>query len=127
MCANVNASEIQKDALDAIGDDLNTAGAMAQLHAIAARGEAGMLKATAQLLGLLEDNMGDWATSVDLSKWEDRLSQARFEAMKTKNFSEVDRLKAAFVAAGLDVRMSKTGVELSAKAGFQLDQLDGLD
>ena len=127
MCANVNASEIQKDALDAIGDDLNTAGAMAQLHAMAARGEAGMLKATAQLLGLLEDNMGDWATSVDLSKWEDRLSEARFEAMKTKNFSEVDRLKEAFVAAGLDVRMSKTGVELLAKAGFQLDHLDGLD
>ena len=126
-CAAVDASEINKDALETIKDDLNTAGAIAHLHAIAARGDAGGLKATAQLLGLLDDGMGDWATSIDLSKWENMLSQARTKAMETKDFSEIDRLKSAFVSAGLDVRMSKTDVKLVAKAGFQVDRLDGLD
>ena len=127
ICADVEASEIYKEALASIGDDLNTAGAIAHLHAIAARGDAGMLKATAQFIGLLEDGKGDWITSVDLSKWENMLSKARAKAVETKDFSEVDRLKSAFVSAGLDVRMSKTDVALVAKAGFQVDRLDGLE
>jgi len=38
----------------------------------------------------------------------------------------VDRLKSALVAAGLDVRMSKTGVELIPAAGFDPGRLEGL-
>jgi cysteinyl-tRNA synthetase len=38
----------------------------------------------------------------------------------------VDRLKAAYVAAGLEVRMSKTGVELVPGAGFDLAKLEDL-
>ena len=127
ICIDVDPSEINQDVLNSLGDDLNTAGAIAHLHVIAGRGDAGMLKATAQLLGLLGDSMGDWAKSIDLSKWERMLSHARAKAMETKDFSEVDRLKSAFVSSGLDVRMSKTDVELVAKAGFQVDHLDGLD
>ena len=127
ICTDVDPSEINQDTLNLLGDDLNTAGAIAHLHVIAGRGDAGMLKATAQLLGLLDDSMGDWAKYIDLSKWERMLSHARAKAMKTKDFSEVDRLKSAFVSCGLDVRMSKTDVELVAKAGFQVDHLEGLD
>ena len=46
--------------------------------------------------------------------------------MTNKDFSEVDRLKAAFVAAGLEVRMSKAGVELLPGPGFDPAKLEGL-
>ncbi|MFC2969070.1 cysteine--tRNA ligase [Acidimangrovimonas pyrenivorans] len=45
----------------ALADDLNTAGAIAALHQLAGKGDAAGLKASAALLGLLEDRMGDWA------------------------------------------------------------------
>jgi cysteinyl-tRNA synthetase len=46
--------------------------------------------------------------------------------METKDFSEVDRLKSAYQGAGLEVRMSKTGVELVPSAGFDIAALDGI-
>lgn len=79
-------------------------------------------------MGLLTDNLGDWATTgdVDLSTFEAMLAAAREQAMQTKDFSEVDRLKAAFVGVGLEVRMSKAGVELVPGAGFDPAKLEGL-
>lgn len=47
--------------------------------------------------------------------------------MKTKDFSEVDRLKAALLDAGVEVRMSKDGVELIPGAGFDPAKLEGLE
>ena len=55
-----------------------------------------------------------------------KLFEARQAAMQTKDFSEVDRLKAAFIEAGLEVRMSKEGVELVPSAGFDPAKLEGL-
>ncbi|MDA7963281.1 DALR domain-containing protein, partial [Ruegeria sp.] len=111
--------------LEALADDLNTAGAIAELHRLAADGDAAGLLAGAQTLGLLTDGMGAWAeTSVDLSSHADRLVQAREIAMQTKDFSEVDRLKGAYVDAGLEVRMSKAGVELIPGPGFDPSMLE---
>ena len=72
------------------------------------------LKASARMLGLLSDEMGEWAdfSQVDLSELASAMSSARIEALASKDFSEVDRLKAALVQAGIEVRMSKEGVEL---------------
>lgn len=114
--------------LDALADDLNTAGAIAELHKLAASGEAAALLASAQVMGLLTGEMADWTQQpkVDLSGFEDRLFAARQTAMESKDFSQVDLLKAAFVAAGLEVRMSKTGVELVPGPGFDPAKLEGL-
>ena len=46
--------------------------------------------------------------------------------MQSKDFAEVDRLKAAYIAAGLEVRMSKQGVELVPGAGFDAAKLEGV-
>ncbi|WP_170335702.1 cysteine--tRNA ligase [Ruegeria arenilitoris] len=110
----------------ALSDDLNTAGALTELYRLAADGDAAGLLASAQLLGLLSDEMGAWAdtASVDLSAHADRLADARVTAMQSKDFSEVDRLKAAYLAAGLEVRMSKDGVELVPSAGFDAAKLE---
>ena len=114
--------------LEALADDLNTAGALAELHKLAAAGDAATLLASARQMGLLTDALGEWAAApaVDLSAQEARLFEARQAAMESKDFSEVDRLKAAYVAAGLEVRMSKTGVELVPGAGFDIAKLEDL-
>ena len=112
----------------ALSDDLNTAGVIAELHKLAAAGDLAGLLASAQLTGLLSEETGDWAVTVDvdLSGLELKLSEARSVAMESKDFSEVDRLKAAYVGAGLEVRMSKAGVELVPGAGFDLSKLETL-
>ena len=127
LCDGVPPSQVSQLALESIADDLNTAGAIAELHALASRGEADKLKATAGVLGLLQDQMGAWATSVDLSPWETKLTKAREKAMESKDFAQVDRLKSGLIAAGIDVRMSKSKVELVPLAGFHLDRLKDLD
>ncbi|MFL2786422.1 MAG: cysteine--tRNA ligase [Paracoccaceae bacterium] len=112
--------------LHALREDLNTAGAISALHALASKGDAAALRASAGLLGLLGEKMGQWTAAVDLSKYEKRLFAERQKAMQTKDFSEVDRLKSAYQRAGLEIRMSKTEVTLVPSAGFDMAQLDNL-
>ena len=111
----------------ALSDDLNTAGAVGELHAAAARGDYAGLLASAQFMGLLGAKQGAWLAAVDLSKWADQLGMLRAEAMASKDFAAVDALKAALVAAGVDVRMSKTGVDLMPSAGFDAAKLQALE
>jgi cysteinyl-tRNA synthetase len=69
--------------------------------------------------------MGTWAeVGYDFSSFEALLGAARDDAMVSKDFGEVDRLKAAFLAAGVEVRMSKAGVELLAGPGFDAGKLE---
>ena len=126
----------EEEVVRLLSDDLNTAGAIARLHAMAkeilgnpqkdCHVEKGIFVASAQMLGLLLPDMGDWAAGAgpDLSGWAERLGAVRAEAMASKDFSEVDRLKAALVAAGVEVRMSKAGVELVPGPGFDAGKLE---
>ena len=121
----------------ALADDLNTAGALAELHRMAKEiaanpqkdcfYEKGTMLASAQLLGLLTPELGDWeAAGVDLTSFADQLADLRATAMETKDFGPVDALKSALVAAGVEVRMSKAGVELDAGPDFDAEKLEGL-
>jgi cysteinyl-tRNA synthetase len=122
----VAAGDIPTEVIDTVAEDLNTAGVITILHRLANAGDAATLKAAAGLLGLLQDDMGAWAVAGDLSAYEAMLSHARQTAMDTKDFSQVDHLKSRFQEAGLEVRMSKTGVELIPSTGFDMAKLDGL-
>ncbi|MDK3016455.1 cysteine--tRNA ligase [Pseudodonghicola flavimaris] len=62
-----------------------------------------------------------------LASWEQKLWNLRDDAMRTKDYSKVDALKANLVDAGLEVRMSKAGVELVPGAGFDAAKLEGLE
>ncbi len=128
MVDGVTAGAPSHAVVAAIADDLNTAGAIAELHKLAAAGDVESLLGSAQMLGLLDPAMGDWAkgADVDLSAYADALSAAREAAMATKDFAEVDRLKTVLTEAGVEVRMSKAGVELSPKPEFDATTLDGL-
>ncbi|MBI1171408.1 cysteine--tRNA ligase [bacterium] len=113
--------------VSALSDDLNTAGALAELHGAAGRGDFAGLLASARMMGLLAEEMGGWvAPAVDLSAHAGRLANLRAEALKQKDFSAVDAMKAALAAAGVEVRMSKAGVELLPGAGFDAAKLEAL-
>ncbi|MHA6344155.1 cysteine--tRNA ligase [Roseivivax sp. CAU 1761] len=124
----VAAGALPQPVLAALSDDLNTAGALGELHRLAAAGDAAGLKAGAELLGLLEPALGGWesAGTEGLAGWEARLAEARAAAMQSKDFAEVDRLKAVLTAAGVEVRMSKAGVELLPGPGFDPARLEGV-
>lgn len=127
MVAGVPAGAPAAGVLAALADDLNTAGAIAELHALAGAGDAAGLKGSAALLGLLEDGMGGWAEAgVDLAPYAARLAALREAAMVSKDFSPVDAMKAALLAAGAEVRMSKAGVEVLPGPGFDAAKLEGL-
>ncbi|WP_374372087.1 cysteine--tRNA ligase [Tabrizicola sp.] len=87
-----------------------------------------ILKGSASLLGLLDDAMDAWASApeVDLGAQTERLSNLRTAAMASKDFSAVDALKSALIAAGVEVRMSKAGVELVPGPDFDPAKLEAL-
>ncbi|SPF80161.1 cysteine--tRNA ligase [Pseudoprimorskyibacter insulae] len=127
MVEGVEAGVAPEAVVAALSDDLNTAGAIAELHKLAGAGDAASLKAGAALLGLLGADLGDWAAvSVDLRAYADALAALRAAAMESKDFSGVDTMKTALVEAGLEVRMSKAGVELVPGPGFDAGKLAGL-
>jgi cysteinyl-tRNA synthetase len=115
--------------VDALGDDLNTHAALSECHQLALAGDAAALRGAMQLVGLMQDDVPAWAAApvVDLSAQAHRLAAARETAMQTKDFAEVDRLKSALIAAGVEVRMSKAGVELVPGPDFDLAKLEGLE
>ncbi|MEM5468318.1 cysteine--tRNA ligase [Celeribacter marinus] len=122
--------------VELVADDLNTAGAITLLHKmakdIAANPqkdcfyEKGAMLASAQLLGLLTTPSEAEDAGFDLSAYADRLATLRATAMETKDFGPVDALKTALLDAGVEVRMSKTGVELDAGPTFDASKLEGL-
>ncbi len=76
--------------IDALSDDLNTAGAIAELHRLAADGDAAGLLASGQLLGLLTSDLSVWINdrdklqvgdfSEEIELWEALLTNIKSEA-----------------------------------------------
>ena len=124
LTAGAKPGTIADAVLAALSQDINTAGALAELHRLAGVGDAAGLLASAQLLGLLLPELGGWdQASVDLAPFATALAEARAKAMESKDFSGVDALKTALTAAGAEVRMSKAGVEVLPGAGFDASKL----
>ena len=137
MVKDVEPGEVQEIELQPLSDDLNTYDCIQRLRAMARALEMGMntpehsvsaanFLATARVLGLLEPGMGNWTEGPDLQPLVNKLSEARAKAMQTKDFTAVDALKTALTEAGVEVRMSKEGVELLPGAGFDPSKLEGL-
>ncbi|HZQ11963.1 MAG TPA: cysteine--tRNA ligase [Pseudolabrys sp.] len=108
------------DALDALADDLNTPKALAALHELraealkGAKPAAACLKASAQLIGVLQGTAADWkarrraSAAIDESKVAG-LIDARNAARKAKNFKESDRIRDELAAMGVVLKDSKDG------------------
>ncbi|MBT6008387.1 MAG: cysteine--tRNA ligase [Rhodobacterales bacterium] len=121
-----DTKHISKGVIDALNDDLNTSKAITVLHGLAKSGNTEELKSSAQILGLLSDQMGAWVkeNTFDLSKLEEIILASRDKAMKTKEFTELDNLKNLFISAGLDVQMSKDGIKLIKGPKFNSSLLE---
>jgi len=114
------AAEPAPELLAALGDDLNTAGAIAVLHGLATAGDAAGLKASAALMGLLEDKH-DWTqreVGVEVSARIDALLLERAAARKARDFARADALRDGFQRAGLIVRDTPQGAEWEAGPDF---------
>ena len=123
--------------IEALADDLNTAGAISVLYTL--KNDPAKLLASARFLGLLQPELGDWAAQdqamVDLItvsvkdamiELAEKMTDLRAKAMENKDFSGVDGLKAALTEAGVEVRMSKTGVELIPGPRLDMTKLGAL-
>jgi cysteinyl-tRNA synthetase len=108
------------DVLEALADDLNTPKAIAALHELrgeAAKGAkpaAASLKASAQLLGCLQQTDAAWAAfrrasvAIDESK-VDSLIEARNAARRAKDFKESDRIRDELTKMGVVLKDTKDG------------------
>ena len=129
LAAGVTGAEVSPEVLSALSDDLNTPGALSALHRLAAQGDAPTLVASAQMMGLLTEALSGWLGTTHEDLLRDlaaRLTLLRAEAMKTKDFGEVDALKAQLVAAGASVQMQKDGVSILPAQGFDPSKLESL-
>jgi cysteinyl-tRNA synthetase len=140
------------EVVDALANDLNTALALTHLNKYLKGRDYVALLGTLNLLGFYPDGIevkfapfaaqsvedefsaGRSVRTVGLSKATsdrlvemlDRFKSVRAAAMATKDFSAVDALKSALIAAGVEVRMSKEGVELVPGPDFDPAKLEAL-
>jgi cysteinyl-tRNA synthetase len=108
------------DVVDALADDLNTPKALAAFHELrseAAKGSAGAaacLKASAQLMGLLQHGAAEWAAwrpagvAIDDARVEGLIAE-RNAARKARNFKEADRIRDELTGLGVDLEDKKDG------------------
>ncbi|MGB8105465.1 MAG: cysteine--tRNA ligase [Pseudolabrys sp.] len=120
LTADVEPGYLCADALGALLDDLNTPKAFAALHDLrgeAAKGvkpAAASLKASAQMIGLLQLPATKWAAfrpaslSIDENKVIS-LIEARTAARAERNFRESDRIRDELAAMGIVLKDSKDG------------------
>jgi cysteinyl-tRNA synthetase len=115
------AAQAAPAVIAALADDLNTAGAIAELHALSSDPSA--LKASAGLLGLLEDGMGDWAKAPNtggVSDCVERVLIIRAEARSQKNWVLADAIRDALKEAGIRVKDGPSGATWS----LEKDEID---
>ncbi len=106
--------------VDALRDDLNTPRAMMELHGLARDGDGAALRASAELLGLLGEDMADWPWSkADLAglmvnvapKVVTRVEQLmahRRRAKAAKDYVRADNIRGILERAGVVVMDGKS-------------------
>ncbi len=124
----VGTGEPHPEIVSTLADDLNTAGAITQLHALSAAGDIPTLRYSLQFLGFMDDEAPQWAVpkSFDFMDYVSTLKDLRKVAMETKDFTALDAYKAALNAAGVEVRMTKETVDLVPGPGFDPAKLEGV-
>jgi cysteinyl-tRNA synthetase len=109
--------KIDPDFLEALCDDLNTSRALTLMHGMAKAGRGADLKASARLLGLLQDTEtfhDAISADVDVETVEALLAE-RLVARDAKNWAESDRIRGELIKMGVTIKDTPTGTEWSVK------------
>ena len=132
------------EVVSALAGDLNTPLAIARLFELAVRVKTSTEKdnpdailffETLSFLGFVNLDTESEARkasvrnaigSVQLKELADRMSALRDEAKQTKDFSQVDALKAELVASGVNVRIDRDGVTLNPDDDYDPQEIDVL-
>jgi cysteinyl-tRNA synthetase len=91
------AGEVDRGVLDALSDDLNTPLALSRLAAVE---DPSSLKASAALLGLIEQTPAGWFQGEGDGRI-DALVAARAEAKRNRDFAEADRIRSELAGEGI--------------------------
>ncbi len=130
LTVSVVPSEPDDELIDAVKQDLNTPKAISVLHRLAKNKDAAALRASLLFLGFdLTSMESGWSAPEryeELVNLQKRFLEVREAAKASNDFSKVDELKSALIDCGVDVRMSKEGVELVPNAEFDLNKLGAL-
>jgi cysteinyl-tRNA synthetase len=126
LAGDVQPGMLCADVVEALADDLNTPKALAAFHELrseAAKGSSGAaacLKASGQLIGVMQRSAAEWAAwrpasvTIDEARIE-RLIAERNAARKAKDFSESDRIRDELAAQGIVLKDSKDGTTWEVK------------
>ena len=129
--ANAEAGEVPDELIDALADDLNSPEALTVLRKLKSQKRHAELLAGMRFLGIPSMRgrsllTTDEDTSMKLEKIREKLKVLRNEARQSKDFAAVDQFKSDLISAGVEVRMSKEGVELIPGPDFDPSILERL-
>ncbi|MFV0361222.1 cysteine--tRNA ligase, partial [Tropicimonas sp.] len=121
--------------LNHLSDDLNTPAAIAQLHRLASdsshdKADLRTLLSSARLVGLLSEDMGDWARAPVIDENINVLIQSlmndRFQAKEVKDWARADRIRDGLLKAGVKVSEGKDSYSVDLEPDFDPRKLEGL-
>ena len=121
---NFEIVPVPEEVIKILTDDLNTAGVISLLHNYASNGEIGKLKAGANFLGILTQELSDWCADVDMSSLVGLFKDLRKRAIESKNYENIDELRSKLTNAGVDVQIGKSNVALVPNASFDLQEVN---
>ena len=97
-----------QELLKILHDDLNTPGAISRLHELAATGDFSLLKASADILGLLSDKLGGWNKNRDLkisAQWAlKEILKLRARAKEKRDFQTADSIRNSLQSYGITLK-----------------------
>ncbi|MEO1778447.1 MAG: cysteine--tRNA ligase [Pseudomonadota bacterium] len=126
IVGEAEAGDVPGDVFAALSDDLNTPLALSHMHRMAGENDPSGLSAALTLMGINLNALEASDEDPALLHWSTHLLSLREDAMKTKDFAEVDRIKSALVSSGVNVQISKDGVFLSPTPDYDAAKLEAL-
>ena len=121
--------EPHAEVIAALADDLNTHGAITVLRQLFKEGDAHVFRKSAELLGILTQELGGWfdgQSNPDADELVRYALAVRAEAKAQKNFTVADKMRDLLIGAGILVKDTKDGATWEYGPNFDPSKLESL-